>query len=381
MIKVYYPIVLCSFLSTLCLSSTTFASGGHDHGHDHDAAPIITSPNAPQRLPDGSLFLPKATQRFIKLRTQTTKIEHLPLTVKLNGRVITGANATGKVLSMQTGRLDIAGDTLPAVGEQVKKGQKLATIAWIGEVGDTQEDTRQAADVADLREQLKLAEIEYERVAKLGDLIPRQEVDVAEASVKRLTARIAAFRKGGKRKTTQEVLRVPLSGVVTGSYATNQQAVQAGDLLLEIIDPKKLQVEAFTFDPMLTGNIQSARLQFGKQLLPLQYKGTSPSLRQQALPLRFAIKKIPLSGLIAGLPVTILVLTKQKKQGVAILANALARNASNQSIVWIKTAPEHYAPRVIQHQPLDGERILVTAGLQDGERVVIQATTLINQIR
>ena len=31
--------------------------------------------------------------------------------------------------------------------------------------------------------------------------------------------------------------------------------------------------------------------------------------------------------------------------------------------------------------PLDGERVMITAGLQDGERVVVQATNLINQIR
>lgn len=362
------------FILMPCLA---FAGAGHDHGHGHDAEPVVANPNTPQRLPDGSLFLPKATQRFIKLRTQVTKIEKLPLTVKLNGQVITRSNAMGKVLALQTGRLDVVGDALPVVGDWVKKGQKLATITWV--TSDPDEKTNQAAEVADLREQLKLAELEYQRVKKLVTLIPQRDIDAAESLVKRLKARMGALRKGVKKK--QETLRVPLSGMVTGSYATDQQAVQAGDVILEMVDPKQLQVEALSFDPSLTGNIASARLQRDEQLFPLQYKGTSPRLRQQALPLRFAVTSKALTGLVAGLPVTVLIQTKQKQQGVPIPADALARNGSNQAIVWVKTAPENYAPRLIQHQPLDGERVLVTTGLKDDERVVIQATTLINQIR
>lgn len=320
--------------------------------------------------------MPKTTQHFIQLRTQITKVERLPLTIKLNGRIITSSKAVGKVLALQTGRLNIIGNNLPVVGDWVKKGHKLATITWI--VADREEITNQAAEVADLREQLKLAQLEYQRVKKLVTLIPQRDIDAAESVVKRLQARINAFRQGVKKK--QEILRVPLSGMVTGSYATDQQAVQAGDLILEIIDPKQLQVEALSFDPLLSRNIASAQLQLGQQLFPLQYKGSSPRLRQQALPLRFALTTSA-TGLVAGLPVTVLVSTKQTQQGVAIPANALARNSSNQTIVWVKTAPEHYAPRLVRHQPLDGKRVLVTTGLNDNERVVIQATTLINQIR
>ena len=351
-----------------------FAGDGHDHGHD--AEPAVADPNKPQRLPDGSLFLPKPTQRFIKLRTQQTKIENLPLTVKLNGRVITGSNAMGKVLALQTGRLDVVGDVLPAVGDYVKKGQKLATVTW---VRDSQESTNQAAEVADLREQLKLAKLEYKRVAKLVTLIPQREIDAAAATIQRLKARIGAVRKGSSKK--QEVLRVPLSGLVTGSYATDKQAIQAGDLILEIIDPKQLQIEALTFDPALTNNIHAAILPLGQRLISLKYKGKSPRLRQQALPLRFSVTTKDLSGLIAGLSIQVLVQTKKKQRGIAIPADALARNASNESIVWVKTAPEHYESHVVQYQPLDGKRVLVTAGLDEDERVVIQATTLINQIR
>ena len=385
------------FCAILLLPPATLAGGDASDGHSHgeEAAPLtVTNPNAPQRQPDGSVFLPKQTQRFIQVRTQATKLETLPRSLTLNGQVIAGADASSKVQTLQAGRLDIANGSLPAIGDKVEKGQVLATITL---TKDAQEGTNQAAEAADLQEQLKLAELEQQRLQGLGDLIPRSEVDTATATVRSLQARLAVFRKGAKGVT--ETVRSPISGTVTGSYAADGQAVQAGDLLLDIIDPDKLQVEAVTYDPALPANIAAASVTIGKQTLPLRYQGNSQQLCQQALPLRFSfLPPSPLAGgeatrssvrdgsgmggsLAAGTPVQVIVQTRETLQGVAAPAEALARNANNQTVVWVKTAPEQYAARVVQHQPLDGERVMITAGLQDGERVVVQATNLINQIR
>lgn len=376
-------------LTALLLPSALLAGGDASDGHNHGeaTATAVTNPNAPQRLPDGSVFLPKQTQRFIQVRTQPAKQETLPRSLTLNAQVVAGTDASSKVQALQAGRLDIANGSLPAIGDKVERGQTLATITL---AKDAQEGTNQAAEAADLQEQLKLAELDYQRLQGLGDLIPRREVDTAAATVRSLQARLAVFRKGAKG--VAETVRSPISGIVTASHAVNGQAVQAGDVLLEIIDPKRLQVEAITYDPALPANIATATLSVGNQTLALRYQGNSPQLRQQALPLRFSLPPSPLAGegsgmggnlpaLAAGLPVQITVQTRATLQGVAVPAAALARNPSNQTVVWVKTAPEQYAPRVVQHQPLDGERVMVTAGLQDGERVVTQATNLINQIR
>lgn len=365
-------------LTTLLLPSVLLAGGDASDGHNHGeaTATAVTNPNAPQRLPDGGVFLPKQTQRFIQVRTQPAKLETLPRSLTLNAQVVAGTDASSKVQALQAGRLDIANGSLPAIGDKVERGQTLANITL---AKDAQEGTNQAAEAADLQEQLKLAELDYQRLQGLGELIPRREVDTAAATVRSLQARLAVFRKGAKG--VAETVRSPISGIVTASHAVNGQAVQAGDLLLEIIDPKRLQVEAITYDPALPANIAAATLSVGKQTLALRYQGNSPQLRQQALPLRFGMEGDSGAGLAAGLPVQITVQTRATLQGVAVPAAALARNPSNQTVVWVKTAPEQYAPRVVQHQPLDGERVMVTAGLQDGERVVTQATNLINQIR
>ncbi|WP_287600115.1 HlyD family efflux transporter periplasmic adaptor subunit [Thiothrix sp.] len=371
----------CPLLVSLlvCFPLLVLAGGDGSDGHSHgeETTPLtVINPNTPQRQLDGSVFLPKTSQRFIQVRTQPAKLETLPRSLILNGQVVAGMDASSKVQALQAGRLDIANGSLPAIGDKVEKGQVLATLTL---AKDAQEGTNQAAEAADLQEQLKLAELEQQRLQGLGELIPRREVDTAAATVRSLQARLAVFRKGAKGVT--ETVRSPISGIVTASYAANGQAVQAGDLLLDIIDPGKLQVEAVTYDPALPANIAAANVTIGKQTLALRYQGNSQQLRQQALPLRFSVEGETLAQLAAGSPVQVTVQTRETLQGVAVPAEALARNPSNQTVVWVKTTPEQYAPRVVQYQPLDGERVMITAGLPDGERVVVQATNLINQIR
>ena len=371
----------CPLLVSLlvCFPLLVLAGGDGSDGHSHgeETTPLtVINPNTPQRQLDGSVFLPKTSQRFIQVRTQPAKLETLPRSLILNGQVVAGMDASSKVQALQAGRLDIANGSLPAIGDKVEKGQVLATLTL---AKDAQEGTNQAAEAADLQEQLKLAELEQQRLQGLGELIPRREVDTAAATVRSLQARLAVFRKGAKGVT--ETVRSPISGIVTASHAANGQAVQAGDLLLDIIDPGKLQVEAVTYDPALPANIAAASVTIGKQTLALRYQGNSQQLRQQALPLRFSVEGETLAQLAAGSPVQVTVQTRETLQGVAVPAEALARNPSNQTVVWVKTTPEQYAPRVVQYQPLDGERVMITAGLPDGERVVVQATNLINQIR
>ena len=67
-------------LSTLCVvlalvgPSVTHAGEGHDHG----GAAAAPSANGPQRLPDGSVFLPKPAERQLWVRTVVAADEELP---------------------------------------------------------------------------------------------------------------------------------------------------------------------------------------------------------------------------------------------------------------------------------------------------------------
>ncbi len=49
--------------------------------------------------------------------------------------------------------------------------------------------------------------------------------------------------------------------------------------------------------------------------------------------------------------------------------------------MWLHTAPERFTPRVVRARPLDARSVLVTEGLQAGDRVVTQGASLLAQVR
>jgi cobalt-zinc-cadmium efflux system membrane fusion protein len=88
-----------------------------------------------------------------------------------------------------------------------------------------------------------------------------------------------------------------------------------------------------------------------------------------------------LAALAVGQPVKVYVQTRDAIEGVRIPVAALMKNPANQTVVWVKTDPERFVPRVVSTAPLDGTHVAVTNGLQPGDRVVVRAATLVNQVR
>jgi cobalt-zinc-cadmium efflux system membrane fusion protein len=58
--------------------------------------------------------------------------------------------------------------------------------------------------------------------------------------------------------------------------------------VFEIVDPKRLRVEALAYDADTAGDVAGASLAVGEQrVIPLDFLGAARSLREQALPLAF----------------------------------------------------------------------------------------------
>ena len=118
-LKLNHGLTVCALATALFLGVTpAFAGDGHDHGD----APAATNSNGPQRLPDGSVFLPKPAQRQIGVRTLTGTEQSLPHGLELNGQVQMDPNAGGKVQDMAAGRLEPGPRRLPSSRQAVRKG-------------------------------------------------------------------------------------------------------------------------------------------------------------------------------------------------------------------------------------------------------------------
>jgi len=362
----------CALAAALSLGLTpAIASDGHDHGD----APAATSSNGPQRLPDGSVFLPKPAQRQIGVRTLIGSAQSLPRGLELNGQVLMDPNAGGKVQAMAAGRLEPGPRGLPSVGQAVRKGEVLA---YVRPSAGSLERANQLAQLAELRAARTLTEKRLVRMRDLADTVPRKDIEALESEVASLGERAQAVGGG---LSGREALVAPATGVIASAHAVAGQVIDARELVFEVVDPQRLRVEALAYDASVAHDIAGAYIPIGSGKVALTFVGAARSLRDQVLPISFKAQGEGLNQLAVGQPVRVIVQTRSQVKGISVPAAALMKNPSNQQIVWIKSAPERFEPRVVTVAPLDGASVAVTAGLKAGERVVTDGAGLLNQIR
>jgi cobalt-zinc-cadmium efflux system membrane fusion protein len=358
--------------STFLGASFALAGEGHSHG---DEAPAATS-NAPRRQADGSVFLPKTSQRQLAVRTFLAEEKSLPQVIELNGRVLMDANAGGRVQPTQAGRIEAGPRGLPQLGQAVRKGEVLAVVRASA---SAIERANQQSQSAELAAQLELARRRADRLAQLEGSVPQKDIEAARSDVQSLQQRVAAVR--GSVAAT-EALVAPVSGVIAAANAVSGQVVDARELLFEIVDPARLVVEAQAFDVGLAGNIASASAVPAAGVgVPLKFSGGGRSQRDGAIPLVFRTASAQAVPLAVNQPVKVLVQTKQAVKGVPVPAASIVKNASNQDMVWVHTGAETFVPRTVRTMPLDGANVSVVDGLKPGERVVTQGAALVNQVR
>jgi cobalt-zinc-cadmium efflux system membrane fusion protein len=181
----------------------------------------------------------------------------------------------------------------------------------------------------------------------------------------------------------REALQAPVTGVVASVALVAGQVVQARDLLFEVVDPARMLVEAGTPDATLGTRIAGAQLAEAPEA-KLRLQGAARALRDGLLPLTFTVQggkpgaALPLA---IGQPVQLIVQLKDKVQGIVLPAQAVVRNPANEPVVWVKTGAERYLSQPVQVRALDARTVVVTQGLEAGQRVVVQGAPLIAQIR
>lgn len=363
--------ILIAIAFSAALATTAHADEGHSHGE----APAAANTNGPQRLPDGSVFLPKPAQRQLAVRTVVAESADLPRTTELAGKVLMDPNASGKVQALVAGRVEPGPRGLPEPGQTVRRGEVLAYV--VASAAPVERST-QAAQLAELRAAKALADRRVARLRELADTVPRKDIEAAESEAASLQQRAAAIGAGLSHR---DALVAPVSGVIASASVVAGQVVDARELLFEVIDPTRLRVEALAFDAAIGADIADAAIAVGDVRVPLAFVGAARSLREQALPLQFRAEGAALARLAVGQSVQVFVRSKQTVAGIAVPSASLMRNPANQTIVWVKTEAERFVPRTVTTVPLDGVRVAVTSGLQAGDRVATQGATLINQLR
>jgi hypothetical protein len=367
----------------LVLTGHAGAHGDEDHSQSTPPAAITTvttaaampgTSTAPQRLEDGSLFIPKAVQRQLGLRTRVAVVQELAVTVELAGTVVADARAGGLVQAGQAGRVEATGAGLPVLGQTVRKGELLAQLR---PVLSSMERGSNLAQMAEIAAQLAIAERKVARYAQLEGAVPQATIDAARLERDALRQRRSALGSG---LSQAEALRAPISGVVSAAHAVAGQVVDAKDVLFEVVDPARLSVEALAYDPLPAGGVTRASAAVPGGALDLAYVGSGRQLREQAQVLLFRVQ--PGGPAVAvGQPLTVLATTAARVHGAAVPRSALVKTATGETAVWVHTAAERLVRRPVTAQALGALELAVTQGLAQGERVVTDGAALLAQVR
>lgn len=371
-------------LATLGLWGQALAHGDEDHSNDNkkpgtaQAAAATVSQSveivAAQRLADGSLFVPKAIQHQLGLRTAQVALQETAATVEFSGKVIVDANAGGVVQASQAGRIEPGPKGLPTLGQKVVKGQALA---YLRPQLSSLERSANLAQLAELDSQLSIAERKVQRYEQLQGSVPQAVIDATRIEWTSLKQRHQAVAAGLQ---ASEVLLAPVTGTVSAVRAVIGQVVDAKDVLFEIVDTGRLGVEALAYDAQVLKGLTSASAVIPGGTLELQYVGGGQQLREQAIPLLFRVKNAQ-TPVAIGQPVKVIAQTTQKIKGAPVALTALVKGSANQASVWVHTAPERFVLRTVNSQALDAGQVVVTSGLASGDRVVVVGAGLLAQVK
>jgi hypothetical protein len=336
-------------------------------------APAVATRDVAQRFPDGAIFVPKATQRVLGIRTLMTETALHGRRIELPGRIIPDPNASGYVQASLEGRLVAPPGGFPQLGSLVKAGQIVAIV----------EPTIGAVDLADRQQQIREIEQQLELVTRRLDRSRQLETAVARTEIEELEIEqesLIAQRDALVSLTdVSENLIAPVDGVIAAGQAIAGQIAAPGVTVYEIVDPGRFWVEALSYRSEALG-LEAVAVFADGATIDLAYQGTGLADQGQAVPVRFSVVG-EAKGLRAGQLLRVIAATPAELEGIVVPRDAVLRGANGQLVVYVKSNAERFVQREVRVEPLDGDTVLVVAGLEVGLRVVAEGAELLNQIR
>jgi hypothetical protein len=339
------------------------------------AQPALVTGETPRRLPDGAIFLPKPSQRLLSVRTQIAETGEASAALRMIGTLVPDPNASGRVQASQNGRLEPGDAGFPTLGQRVERGQVLA---YVTPTYTAAERGGLIQNAAELDAQIIILEGRVRRLTTLRGTVAEREIQDAQAELAGARQRRTAIQPA---LSGREPLVAPVSGIVSTVRGAVGQLVDSATTVVEIVDPSRLWVEALAFDRAALERITGANATLPDgRVLDLAFMGRGLTVRQQAVPVNFRVETPPADAPI-GSSVLVTLRTARAVQGIVLPADAVVRGAEGPPVVFEHATAERFIPRQVRVQPLDGTRVVVTAGLEAGQRVVVQGAALIAQVR
>ena len=379
-----FPVASVVLAASISFTPTpSEAHEGHDHAEDKTA--VSQSGNNPQRLPDGSVFLPKPTQRLLKIRSAVATISEVAQSEQLLGRTVADPAYMGVVQAVRDGRIGFPPKGLPVIGEFVNLDDVVATLTPVLTVEAQTDLTDQHGA---LNQEIALTKQRLNRLRAASEIsVVSQGANVSVVSkgvIRELEVQLKVLQRRHDTLTgiglTPLNLRASLSGTISKVNVTTGQVISAGDTLIEIVDPQRILIETVAYPGQNTDFVSKARAILPDAgSAPVTFISRSLSLTAQAETLYFRLGREETMPL--GTPVTVILEGEKSEKSLLVPQNAVVRGASGLPVIWLQETPETFRSQIVDTETFDGEQIIIKAGLAEGERFVTEGASFLSQVR
>lgn len=361
-------------LSLLVSISMMCACGGHEHehehgnnlefGHNHDTETTIAESHDADG--DEIVMSPEDAAKF-GVKVDTVSIEPFNYVVDVTGEVTSTSGNLATVSAPTAGIITF----YPSIntGMNVRAGMNIAKINGTGVSGG---NVDKAALVA-----LNAAKAEFDRLMPLysDGLVTRSEYNNAKAEYEKAKAAYSPVAASG-------VATSPISGVIaellvqTGSYVTIGQPIATisnnSSLLLRADVPEKYRN---LVQNIVSANIRSiANGEWINIEMATKQDAVAQNITPGFIPMYFRLKDI--DGFANGSFVDVCLIGKDSIPAISVKNGAISEQ-QGEYFVYVKVDDHGYQKKNVKLGQTDGVRTVVLSGLEPGEIVVSEGTTMI----
>lgn len=351
-------------LGLLGLAEPVRAHGGEDHGD----APAVQKP---QVQPGAPIAMSKPTQFLLGIRTIKVEPQQAADTVRVVGRVIADPSGYARLQPSQPARVVFdPAHPIPVPGQVVKRGQVLAVLE---PTLSTLEKGDKRATLSRVDGEIAITERELARQETLGGLVPAKQVETTRIRLDQLR------KERGQITGTalgRELLTAPVDGIVTDVHVVPGEVVVSDRVLVEVVDPSLLRVEAVIHDIGVSRRISGATAAsklVPDQSFPLKLLGVSPKIDMidQGVHAIFQAAAEQAGHLSIGMPMDVYLETGATSVRTAVPRDAIAEVGGRRA-VFVRTAPETFEVRPVKVARTIGPLAEIAEGINPGDRVVTQ---------
>lgn len=378
---------ICVLLSAwIVFKDSSSKTDSHDEGEHSKAESTHADEAGEAEHSEESQKLTLTSQQMLEFGVKLAQVEQGQVSQSLEypAKLVANTDQQAHVASTFTGRVESVNAML---GQQVKKGQVLATV-FIPELVDQQ------ANLSIAQEALTLAQQDYQREKQLFDqgISARQDYQKAYNTYRQAQIQVQAARSRlsalGANAGSQGryALKAPLSGVISqkdivvGEYITSDKQLfvidQLDQLWLEFIMPSEKSISIQPHQQIHFKSLQTQN-RFKAQVQTLSAEADSQTGRLQVR----AKVLTPAQELRPNLMVNVLLEAQDSQPVLRVTRNAL-QQIDGKSVVFVAKNEKnsvHFQPVAVEvgNYSSDGQWIEIKSGLSNQQQYVSQGSFLL----